>query len=122
MARLTFQPTTTYAFISRFRFDEETLDVRRVELESRVQFERWSVRPVRQLRRTAGDRNPDAPAGHPHHRVGQADAELVAVSAGCAIDIEAQQLNQTTFGLGYIDDCFGIRMTYTTDYGYTAIR
>ena len=34
VARLTFQPSTSYAFISRFRFDEETLDVRRVELEA----------------------------------------------------------------------------------------
>ena len=39
--------------------------------------------------------------------------------AAARYDIEAAQLNQTSFGLGYIDDCFGVRVTYTTDYGYT---
>ena len=43
VARMTFQPSTTYAFISRFRFDEETLETRRMEFESRVTFERWSL-------------------------------------------------------------------------------
>src|SRR5262245_6768537 len=43
VARLIFQPTSAYAFISRFRLDEQSLDIRRVELEGRMSFERWSV-------------------------------------------------------------------------------
>src|SRR5262249_54480422 len=43
LAPLIFQPTSTYAFIARFRLDEQSFDVRRMELESRVNFERWSA-------------------------------------------------------------------------------
>src|SRR5262249_1818397 len=43
VARLTFQPTSAYTFIARFRLDEQSFDPRRIELESRVTFERWSL-------------------------------------------------------------------------------
>jgi LPS-assembly protein len=33
-------------------------------------------------------------------------------------DVEAARINATSVGLGYIDDCFAIRVTYTTSYGY----
>ena len=120
VARLTFQPTTAYAFISRFRFDEETLEVRRLELESRVTFERWSLAML------YGNYDAQPEIGFLTRRQGvltSGSAKLTqnwTLYAGVRYDIEVAQLNQTSFGLGYIDDCFGIRVTYTTDYGYTA--
>ncbi len=43
VARMTFQPNKNYAFLSRFRFDEQNFDVRRMELEGKVTFDRWSA-------------------------------------------------------------------------------
>jgi len=43
VARMTFQPNTNYTFLSRFRFDEQNFDVRRMELEGKVNFDRWSA-------------------------------------------------------------------------------
>jgi LPS-assembly protein len=34
-------------------------------------------------------------------------------------DVEAERVNQRSVGIGYIDDCFGLNLTYVTDYGYT---
>ena len=118
MARLTFQPSTSYAFISRFRFDEETFDVRTVELEARAQFERWSVSAL------YGNYAAQPELGTLTRRQGILTTGSVKLTqnwslfGGLRYDIESQQLNQTSLGLGYIDDCFGIRMTYQSSYGY----
>ena len=39
--------------------------------------------------------------------------------ASARYDIEAKQINQHRFGLGYIDDCFAISLNYMTDYNYS---
>ena len=119
MARLIFQPTTTYAFIARFRLDEQNLDLRRVELESRVNFERWSLSVL------YGNYDAQPEIGILTRRQGiltNGSVKLTqnwSLSGGLRFDIETDRINQTNFGLGYIDDCFGIRVTYTTDYSYT---
>ncbi len=119
VARLIFQPTTTYAFIARFRLDEQNLDLRRVELESRVNFERWSLSVL------YGNYDAQPEIGILTRRQGiltNGSVKLTqnwSLSGGLRFDIETDRINQTNFGLGYIDDCFGIRVTYTTDYSYT---
>jgi len=118
VARMIFQPTSSYAFISRFRFDEQTFEARRMEFESRVTFERWSLSML------YGNYDAQPEIGFLTRRQGVLTSGSAKLSqnwtlyAGVRYDIEAVQLNQTSFGLGYIDDCFGIRVTYTTDYGY----
>ncbi|MFL4999079.1 MAG: hypothetical protein ACJ8DY_01685, partial [Xanthobacteraceae bacterium] len=42
-----------------------------------------------------------------------------SLSGGFRYDFETEKVNQTIFGLGYIDDCFAVRVTYITSYGYT---
>jgi LPS-assembly protein len=118
VARLAFQPSTTYAFVSRFRFDEETLAVRRVELESRVSFERWSVSML------YGNYDAQPDLGILTRRQGVLASGSVKLTqnwslfGGLRYDIENAQVNSTSVGLGYIDDCFGIRLTYNNSYGY----
>ena len=119
VARLTFQPTSTYAFIARFRLDEQNLDLRRVELESRVNFERWSLSVL------YGNYDAQPEIGILTRRQGiltNGSVKLTqnwSLSGGLRYDIETERINQTNFGLGYIDDCFGVKVTYTTDYSYT---
>jgi LPS-assembly protein len=118
VARLTFQPSTTYAFISRFRLDEETFDVRRVELEARVMFERWTASVL------YGNYDAQPELGTLSRRQGVLTSGSVKLTqnwslyAGMRYDIENAQINSTSVGLGYIDDCFGIRLTYNSSYGY----
>jgi LPS-assembly protein len=119
VARLTFQPTSTYAFISRFRLDERDLDVRTAEFESRVNFERWSVSLI------YGNYDAQPDIGILTRRQAAVTAGSVkltqnwSLSGGVRYDFESEKINQTNFGLGYIDDCFAVRVTYTTSYGYT---
>jgi LPS-assembly protein len=119
VARFTFQPTTAYALISRFRLDEQTFDVRRVELEGRVNFERWTLGVL------YGNYDAQPSIGLLARRQGVLTNGSVKLTqnwsliGGLRFDLEAERVNQTNLGLGYIDDCFGVRVTYTTDYGYT---
>ncbi|MGC2717748.1 MAG: LPS-assembly protein LptD, partial [Pseudolabrys sp.] len=42
VARLSYQPNNIYMFTSRFRFDNDTFNPQRIELEARANFDRWS--------------------------------------------------------------------------------
>jgi LPS-assembly protein len=119
VARLTFQPTSTYGVISRFRLDEKSLDVRTAEFESRVNFERWSVSLI------YGNYDAQPDIGILTRRQAALTTGSVkltqnwSLSGGFRYDFEAEKVNQTIFGLGYIDDCFAVRVTYITSYGFT---
>jgi LPS-assembly protein len=120
VARLIFRPTSAYAFIARFRLDEQSLDPRRIELESRVNFERWSVAVL------YGNYDAQPAIGILERREGVLTSGSLkltqnwSLNGGLRYDLLGERINQTNFGLGYIDDCFGVRVSYTTDYGYTA--
>ena len=43
VARVAYQPDNIYTFISRFLLDENTFQVRRVEVEGRANFDRWQL-------------------------------------------------------------------------------
>jgi LPS-assembly protein len=119
VARLTFQPTSTYGVITRFRLDEKSLDVRTAEFESRVNFERWSVSLI------YGNYDAQPDIGILTRRQAALTSGSVkltqnwSLTGGLRYDFQTEKINQTNFGLGYIDDCFAVRVTYTTSYGYT---
>ncbi len=46
VARLAYQPSRMYAFTTRFRFDEETWDVKRFEVEGRANFDRLTFTAI----------------------------------------------------------------------------
>jgi LPS-assembly protein len=118
VARLAFQPASNYMFISRFRLDEQTLDVRRVELEGRVSFERWSLSAI------YGNYDAQPDLGMLTRRQGILGSGSFKLSQNWTLDgmvrydVEAARINATSVGLGYIDDCFAIRVTYLTSYGF----
>jgi len=96
------------------------MDVRRVELEGRMNFERWSVSAL------YGNYDAQPAIGILTRRqavLGNGSVKLTqnwSLFGGLRYDIEAERINQTNVGLGYMDDCFAIRVTYSTTYGYTA--
>ncbi len=79
VSRLTYQPNSIYAFSSRFRFDKDTYQVKRMELEAAGAFRPLERQhPLRRLCGAAGYRLPDPPLGHPDLRLGQTGDQLAA--------------------------------------------
>jgi LPS-assembly protein len=118
VARLAYQPDGIYSIISRFLLDEETFNVRRVEVEGRANFDRWQVAAL------YGNYDAQPEIGFLTRRqgvTGQVTFKFTqnwSVLASARYDIEASQINQTRVGLGYIDDCFAISLNYISDFNY----
>ena len=77
VASFSYQPNSTLTFSSRYRLDQSTFEVKRLELEID-----GGIRPlefladVRRLRRAARHRLPRPPPGRLRHRPGQARLQL----------------------------------------------
>jgi LPS-assembly protein len=118
VGRVTYQPSTVYAFTSRFRFDEQTFNTRRLELEGRVNFDRWSTSL------TYGQYDAQPTIGMLLPREGLLPAASLkltpnwSLSASALYSIDSSRLNMVSFGVGYIDECISLNMLYTNSYGY----
>jgi LPS-assembly protein len=119
VARLSFQPNSTYSLISRFRFDKDNMAVRRFELETHARFDRWDLGLL------YGDYAPQPELGFLDRRQGilgtgsvKLDANWVALG-GARYDINAGKFDQTRVGFGYVDDCFILALNYITSYTYS---
>jgi LPS-assembly protein len=119
VTRLSYQPNSTLTFSARSRLDEASWEMRRLELETRANFERWSV----SLLYGNYDKQPEL--GFLNRREGLLGTASVKVatnwvlSGGVRYDLLSDQVNQTIIGAGYVDDCFVLAMNYITDYGYS---
>ncbi len=93
--------------------------MRRLELETRANFDRWSV----SLLYGNYDKQPEL--GFLNRRegvLGTASIKVASnwvVSGGVRYDLLADKVNQTIVGAGYVDDCFVLAMNYITDYSYS---
>jgi LPS-assembly protein len=118
VARATFQPNKTYAFISRFRFDEQNFDLRRMELEGKVNFDRWSASL------TYGNYDAQPTAGLLLPREGISPTATLKltpnwnVTASALYSIDSSRLNTATVGVGYIDECIALNALFSSNYGY----
>jgi LPS-assembly protein len=119
VARLSYQPNSTYMFTSRFRFDNDTFKVKRTELEARVNFDRWAGTLL------YGDYAAQPELGFLDRRQGilgtgqvKLDANWVLLGAA-RYDINAGKFDQTRIGLGYVDDCLILGLNYITSYTYS---
>jgi LPS-assembly protein len=119
VARLSYQPNSTYTFTSRFRFDNDSLAVRRFELETRARFNRWEGTLL------YGQYAAQPELGFLQERQGilgsgsyKVDANWVLLGAA-RYDINAGKFDQTRLGVGYIDDCLILAVNYITDYTYS---
>lgn len=119
VARLSYQPNSTYSFISRFRFDNDTFDVQRFELEGQAKFDRWEGSLL------YGDYAAQPELGFLDRRQGILGTGSVKLDAnwlflaGARYDINAGKFDQTRLGLGYIDDCLILAVNYITSYTYS---
>jgi LPS-assembly protein len=118
VGRVAFQPNQIYTFSSRFRFDQETFAMQRLEVEASANFDRWNASIL------YGDYAAQPQLGFLTRRDGiltsgayKIDQNWV-VNGGIRYDIEAAKPSQYRFGLGYIDDCFIASFQYYTDYTF----
>jgi LPS-assembly protein len=119
VARVSYQPNSIYTFTTRYRFDEETFQVRRFEIEARANFDRWNVTLL------YGNYDAQPELGFLERRqgvlgLGQVKlAQNWVVLGGARYDIEAAKFDQTRIGLGYVDDCYIFALNYITNYTYS---
>jgi LPS-assembly protein len=118
VARISYQPNSTYMILARARFDEETFAMERFEVETRANFDRWGVYFL------YGDYAPQPDLGFLMQREGflaglsykLTSNWVVLGSAG--YDLIAHQFNETRLGIGYVDDCLMLAVNYVTGYAY----
>jgi LPS-assembly protein len=106
-------------FTSRFRFDNDTFNVKRTEIEARANFDRWSGSLL------YGDYAAQPELGFLDRRQGvlgtgqvKLDANWVLIGAA-RYDINAGKFDQTRVGVGYVDDCLILGLNYITNYTYS---
>ncbi|BAT60961.1 LPS-assembly protein LptD precursor [Variibacter gotjawalensis] len=118
VARMTYQPNRYYALTSRFRWDEKTFDTKRMELEARMNFDRWSASL------TYGQYDEQPIAGIVLPREGIMPSATVkitqnwTVNASALYSIDQSKLNMASFGVGYVDECVALNLRYTENFGY----
>jgi LPS-assembly protein len=119
VGRVSYQPVNALTFSARYRLDQATFDVKRLELETAVAFDRWNVNVL------YGDYAAQPDIGFLDRREGILGSASVKLDAnwvlfgGALYDINAKKFNQTSVGLGYIDDCLILALNYTTGYSYS---
>jgi len=119
VARVSYQPNSVYSFTARGRFDESTFAVERFEVETRANFDRWTVQML------YGDYAPQPLLGFLTRREGILAGASVKMTENWILlgslryDIFAEQFDQTRLGLGYVDDCLILSLNWLTGYTYT---
>ncbi len=118
VGRISYQPNSTYMFLARARFDEQTFAMERLELETRANFDRWGLYFL------YGDYAAQPDLGFLTRREGflaGASYKLTGnwvVLGSAGYDLVAHQFNQTRLGIGYVDDCLMLAVNYITGYAY----
>jgi LPS-assembly protein len=119
VARIAYQPNSTYSFTSRFRFSESDFSLQRMELEAAATFDRWRYTLL------YGDYAAQPALGFLTRRDGilmstsyKVNPNWV-VSTALRYDIEAGKFDQTRIGIGYIDDCYMLSLNYIGDFTYS---
>jgi len=121
VARLSYQPNSTYKFASRFRFDHDTFAVQRMELETVATFSRWNLSLM------YGEYAAQPDIGYTYQRQGILGTALYkldtnwVLSGGARYDLTKDKFNQTRIGVGYIDDCLILGLNYLTNYNYDVV-
>jgi LPS-assembly protein len=119
VGRVSYQPVNALTFSTRYRLDNASFELKRLELETAVTFDRWNLSVL------YGDYAAQPDIGFLDRRQGVLGSASVKLDAnwvlfgGARYDINAKKFDQTTLGLGYIDDCLILAVNYITGYSYS---
>ena len=118
VARMTYQPNSVYSFTSRFRFDEHTFEKRRMELEGKATFDRWSLGALY----GEYDQQPSVGLLLPRQGILTTGSYKItenwAVTGAALYSIDSSRLNTALVGLSYIDECIALAVNYVSNYGF----
>ena len=118
VARASYQPNSTFKFVSRFRFDNDTFAVRRTELEASANFDRWSTSLL------YGNYAAQPDIGFLTERQGLLGSGSVKIDAnwvlrGSALyDLNFNKFSSNSLGVAYVNDCLILGLNYITNYSY----
>jgi LPS-assembly protein len=119
VARATYQPSSAFAFTSRFRLGQEDFTLQRAEFEATASFGRWTTTLL------YGNYAAQPELGFLDRREGvfgnarlKLDPNWVLLTAG-RYDLREHKVSQTQIGVGYVDDCLILALNYITDYAYS---
>jgi LPS-assembly protein len=118
VARASYQPNSALMFTSRFRFDQSSFAVQRMELETNASFGRWNTTLM------YGDYAAQPALGLDERQGILANGrfklnENWVLLGGVQYDLRADKISTTQIGLGYIDDCLILALNYLTSYSYS---
>jgi LPS-assembly protein len=118
VARASYQPNSIFMFTSRFRFDQSSFAVQRMELETNAIFGRWNTTVM------YGDYAAQPLLGLDQRQGILANGrykinENWVLLGGALYDVRAEKVSSTQLGLGYIDDCLILALNYVTSYSYS---
>jgi LPS-assembly protein len=118
---VTYQPNPIYSFAVRGRFDQSSFTPQRLEIESRANFERWTLQFL------YGDYAPQPLLGFLTRREGFLTGASLKLTANWILlgstryDIESDRFDQARLGVGYVDDCFMLSVNWLSSYTYTTV-
>jgi LPS-assembly protein len=120
VARVAYQPNSTFTLTSRFRMNEDDFTLQRSEFEAQANFDRWSTSVI------YGNYAAQPALGFLDRREGVVGSAKFKVNPNWLVlgavryDLRAEQLTETQIGLGYIDDCLILALNYITEFNYNS--
>jgi LPS-assembly protein len=118
VARIAYQPNTTFALTARFRMNESDFSLQRSEFEASANFDRWQTSVI------YGNYAAQPALGFLDRREGivgnikfKATPNWLLLG-GLRYDLLAEQITATNIGVGYVDDCLILALNYITEYNY----
>jgi LPS-assembly protein len=122
VARVAYQPNSTFMFTSRFRMNEDDFTLARTEVEAQANFDRWSTSVI------YGNYAAQPALGFLDRREGIVGSAKFKVNPNWLMlgavryDLRAEQVTETQIGLGYIDDCLILALNYITEFNYNSTQ
>jgi len=119
VARVSYQPFSTFQFNTRYRFDEADLTLQRFEVEGRGTYDRWNYSIL------YGNYAAQPQLGFLDRREGILGTAGVKLNpnwvafGGARYNLQAGKFDQTQLGVGYVDDCLILAMNYVTNYTFS---
>jgi LPS-assembly protein len=116
VGRIYFQPTGNLSITTRARFDKDTLEMRRFEVETRTTWERLALGTI------YGHYDPQPLIGFldPRDSIYQTAAyrftKYWSANGGVRYDLQNQHFDLITAGISYADECFTLAAQYMVDY------
>lgn len=115
VGRLYWQPNANLAFVTRYLLDRNTFDTKRFEAEVRSRWDKL------QLSTIYARYDPQPLIGFLQRREGIYQTAAVKVQKNWTVsgtvryDVQKQDFDLYTIGLGYLNECIGVTASYTYD-------